>query len=198
MRRLMVVLAVLALGATGAMAAGGFGLFGSYWDADGDTGMGGGIKVKGELAPNLAIEIRASYLPEWDFDDDATDDAFEDFSVIPVEADLTLNFPLADALNVYAGGGIGYYVTPEFELKGAPIGASAEPDVDLDDEFGYFAVAGIEIKLNDQVALFGEAQYRWLEIEEAEIDGSDVDLDDLGGSVEADGIGFNAGLLLMW
>lgn len=193
MRKILAVLAVLALAGISASAAGGLGLFGSYWDADGDVGMGGGLKLKMEMAPNIALELRGSYLPEWDFDEDETGDAMEDFSVIPVEADLVVNFPLGDMLKIYGGAGGGYYVTPEFESDVA-IPGSDEPDVDPEDVFGYFALGGVEIALSEQVSLFAEAQYRWVEFDEVEIDGEDVDVDD----ADLTGFGANAGLLLTW
>jgi hypothetical protein len=101
-------------------------------------------------------------------------------------------------LTVYAGGGGGYYIMPEFESDVAVPG-SGEPDIDPDDEFGFFIVGGAELALSEQVSLFGEAKYTWLEVEELEIDDETIDLDALGlDDIEFTGLGINAGLLLLW
>jgi hypothetical protein len=196
MRKVLAILAVLAIAVPATYAANGLGVFGTYWDAeDGeDPGMGGGLKFKMEMAPNISLEIRGSYLQDF-FDDD---DGISDFVMIPVEADIVINFPLVpDRLNIYGGGGGGYYIFPEFEADFAMPG-STEPDVDPDEEFGFFVLGGAELALNEQLSLFGEAKYNWLEIDEAEIDGVDVDFGDFDEEIEMTGISFNAGLLLTW
>ena len=69
-----------------------------------------------------------------------------------------------------------------------------DPDgnkVDIDDEIGGYVVAGIEIELGEDVAIFGEAKYTWLEIKKVE----EVDLDE---NNKLDGFGANAGLMLRW
>lgn len=195
MRRVLAVLAVLALGVASASAAGGLGVFGSYIDTeDPGTASGGGIKFKFDLAEPLAIEFRASYLTGFDPDDEVKD-LLEDMELVPLEANLVFNLPMGDAATVCLGGGGGYYILPEFEVESG-IPGEASTDVDPDDEFGFFALAGIELSLNENVALFAEAQYRWLEVDSAEIDDEDVDFGDDG--VIFDGFGANAGLLFKW
>jgi hypothetical protein len=54
-------------------------------------------------------------------------------------------------------------------------------------------VAGIELTLGESLSLFAEAQYRFLEVDGAEMDDDDVEFDD---EVEFTGLGINAGLLL--
>jgi hypothetical protein len=187
---------VLALVTPAAFAANGLGVFGTYWDAEdsSDPGMGGGLKFKMEMAPNISLEIRGSYLQDFFDEDDGTSDLI----MIPVEADIVLNFPLVpDTLNIYGGGGGGYYIFPEFEADfGLP--GSAEPDIDPDETFGFFALGGVELTLNEQLSLFGEVKYNWLEVDEVEIDGFDVDLGDVDEEIDFGGISYNAGLLLTW
>lgn len=199
MRRVLAVLAVLALAATSASAAGGLGLFGSYIDSeDPGTAYGGGLKFKFDLGEPLAFELRGSYITGFEPDDAIGEVLYEDLILIPVEADLVVNLPMGDAATAYVGGGGGYYVMPEYEIDIA-IPGSDEPDVDPDDTFGFFAVAGLELNLGESVALFAEAQYRWLEVEGAKLDGEDVDLEDaIGQNVKFDGLGGNAGLLFKW
>jgi len=175
-----------ALTAASALAGGGLGIFGTYWDADDtdDPAIGGGIKLKAPLMPNLCMELRGSYLVEFA---DGTDEE----SLIPLEAGLVIEFPIAEQLTLYAGGGAGYFISPEYEVDD---GMGGEVDVDLDDEVGYYAVAGAELKLNESVAIFAEAKYTAVEFDGAEVEGIDVDFEDS----EMKGLGVNAGLMLLW
>lgn len=177
---------VMALTAASALAGGGLGIFGTYWDADDtdDPAIGGGVKLKAPLMPNLCVELRGSYLVEF------LDDSDEE-SIIPLEAGLVIEFPVADQLTIFAGGGAGYFISPEYEVD-VPGWGSA--DLDLDDEVGYYVVAGAELKLNESVALFAEAKYTAVEFDGAEVDGTDVDFEDS----ELKGLGVNAGLMLLW
>lgn len=179
MKKLLVMLLVLGLAAIVASAGSGVGVFGSYLDAkDPGPGFGGGIKFKTDLVDYLGVEARASCITQ--FDEDDSDDGVY---LIPLEAGLVFNLPLGDdaPITLYGGGGIGYAIIPEAD------------DVDLDDSFCFYGVAGAEFGLGESASLFAEAQYRVLEVDGAEVDGEDVDLGDE--EVEFSGIGINAGLL---
>jgi hypothetical protein len=80
---------------------------------------------------------------------------------------------------IYAGIGFGYYI---FDSDAA----------DLENNFGWYLVGGIEIGLS-KFGVFGEV--KWTQLS-ADIEGVDPDLDDVPTSVEADGIGFNIGVML--
>jgi opacity protein-like surface antigen len=193
MKKVLAVLAVVGLASVSA-SAGGFGVFGAYMDTDdAGAGIGGGIKFKSDISESLAFELRGSYIANFDPDVDV-ELVYDDLVVIPVEADLLLTVPLGDQVQIYGGGGGGYYVLPEYEVNIAVPG-SDQPDLDWDDVFGYFGVAGIQIKLSDTLSLFGEAQYRVIEIDKAEVDGVEEDVDP---EVELTGLGANAGLLFVW
>ena len=191
MRKLLAALAVVAISVPLAWGAGGLGIFGSYWDMDDpdDEAIGGGLKFKMEMAPQILLELRASYLTEFGPDEPGYD--FADANLVPLEADIVVDFPLVeDQLTLYAGGGGGYYISPEFEAEILGV----EGDVDFDDEFGFFVVGGVELMLSEQVSLFGEAKHTWLELEEVESDfGDEEDIE-----LELTGLGVNAGLLLVW
>lgn len=178
MRKWVLVLMMVGLCATMASAAGGLGVFGSYWDTkDLGPGFGGGVKFCGELSEFLAIELRASCVTKFD-DWDGDDDLF----VIPLEAGLIFTLPLGEdvPLTLYGGGGGGYAIIPEAD------------DVDLDDEFCFYGVAGAAFALNESIAIFGEAQYRFLEIDGAKVDGEKIDTGDEKGKLS--GLGVNVGL----
>ena len=178
MKKLLVILAgVLAVAVT-AFAGGGIGVFGSYMNGeDVDSGFGGGVKFKGDIAEFIALEARASCLTE--FSDYLEDD---DLFFIPIEGDVLLNFPLGDSpITIYGGGGAGYAIIPEAD------------DIDYDDSFCYFGLAGIELGLGESAALFVEAQYRVLEVDGAETD-DDVEIE-FEEEIEFTGISVNAGLI---
>lgn len=190
MKKLILVSAIMALTAAGA-SAGGFGLFGSYWDIDDseDAGTGGGLKLQADMSGDgvLGFEFRLSGITGY-----GGEGVFKDAWTAPIEADLTLGLPLGDGgSKIYVGAGGGYYVMPEFESKIA-MGDSLQPDIDPDDSFGWFAVAGIELMFSDTVGLFGEAVYRSFTVDKMKVDGVEVDI---GDDNEWKGIGANAGLI---
>jgi opacity protein-like surface antigen len=183
MRKFLVVLGVVLLSAVVA-SANGVGVFGSYWDTkDADSGYGGGAKLQMDIMPNICVEARGSYFP--DFGDSSGDEIKLD--IIPLEADAIIKFPIAEKLTPYVGGGAGYYM---FEVDNNVEGV----DISIDDEFGFFALAGLEIGLGEQVVLFAEGKYTWL----------DATVKAKGGGMEdeetgtLDGFGGNAGLMLKW
>jgi hypothetical protein len=183
MRMFLIVLGVVLLSSVVASAAGGLGVFGSYWDTkDADSGWGGGAKLQFETIPNIFIEARGTYFP--DFGDSSGDEPKLD--IIPAEADAIIKFPIAEQFTPYVGGGAGYYM---FNVDNNDSGV----DVSVDDKFGYFALAGLEIGLSKQVSLFAEGKYTWLKVT--------VDVSSpVSGSEDAklDGFGGNAGLMLRW
>ncbi len=170
-------------------ASAGLGLFGSYWDTDelGET-AGVGLKFKGKGF--LAFELRGTYFPDLseDFneligeDDPALGDL--ELEAIPIDAGLTINFGSQQSFNPYAGAGVSYF------LLDSNVG-------DVDDEVGYYLLAGFELGgKSGGVGFFAEALLR-------EVEGtfsSDLeDLDDLliddEIDIELGGLGVNAGIL---
>ena len=183
MRMFLCVLGVVLLGAVAA-SANGLGVFGSYWDTkDADDGYGGGAKLQIDVMENICIEARGSYYPE--FGSDSDDEIKVD--IIPIEADAIIKFPISDLLTPFVGGGVGYYM---FEVDNDVEGV----DVSIDDEFGFFALAGVEIGLSEQVSLFVEGKYTWLDITADVSGGGESESED--GTL--DGFGGNAGLMLKW
>jgi len=178
MRKLMSIAAVFCVASSLCLAEGmsSLGLYGSYVDSDDlEEGYGAGAKLKLGLLEILSLEARGAWVQ---FD---LDDADFEIDMIPVEGALLLNIPLADNIIPYAGAGAGYYF---FDAD----------EVDLDDAVGFFALAGLELWLSEDMGLFGEVRWLWLE---ADVDASRDEFEDLDDDeVNADGLGVNVGLLI--
>lgn len=175
--------AVLCLLAAVPASAGDIGLYGSYWDTDalGET-AGAGIRF-GFGSGAVRFELRGSYFPDLseDFDELVEDGDLDvgDFEIkatVP-EAGLVINLAPNGAVQPYVGGGVSYYLldTNLFEL---------------DDEVGYYGVAGFTLGggRGSGAAFFAEAMYRSVEgtvrEDDDELD-EDVDIDLSGLAVNA-------------
>lgn len=192
MRKLGATLAILLASAVMASAGGGFALYGTYMDmADfDDAGYGGGLKLQADLSGDdvVGFEFRLGGVTGYGGDAPETEDSY----LVTLEANLTLGVPVGENLKAYVGAGGGYYVFGEYESK-EPIAGfdSHNPDMDPEDVFGFFGVAGIEIRASEALGIFVEAKYLVAEIEEIDIDDETMDIDegDFGG------LGVNAGLI---
>lgn len=167
MKRICSVLLVtlFALGAAVPQAH-AIGIMASWWNMDeaNDDGFGGGLRTKTQIIPMVAIDTRISWI---NFSDAET-------NVFPIEATGILKLGM-----LYAGLGVGYYI---FDADGA----------DLDNNFGWYLVGGIEVGLS-KFGVFGEV--KWTQLS-TDISGVDPDLGDVPTELDADGIGFNIGVML--
>ena len=146
------------------------GFFGSSLDSDDlGEGYGGGAKLELNPIDMVSVDARASWIH---FSDTNID-------MIPLELAGLLNFPLiGERIVPYIGAGAGYYL---FEGSGA----------DLDDEVGFFPLAGLEIGLQ-RLSILAEA--RWLFLE-TDVDSAKDELADIT-DANVDGFGVILGLLL--
>ncbi len=171
--------AALALMAAPAMAT-DFSVFGSYWDTkDADEALGGGAKFRfGRF-----VEVRGTYFSDVTADTDPESRDFE-ISAIPVEAGLVFNFAEDAPVSPYLGGGVGYYFldTENFEI---------------DDEVGFYAVAGLEFgRRGSGLGFMAEAIYRQMEGTVRDTEGSGLPDDfDEDVDIQLEGMGVNAGLV---
>jgi opacity protein-like surface antigen len=167
----VLLLGILALCGAGCSTGSGveFGAFGSSLDSDDlGTGYGGGVKAELNPIDMVSVDARASWIH---FDD-------TDIEMFPLEAAGLLNFPLLfEHVVPYIGAGVGYYL---FEGDGA----------DLDDQVGFFPLAGLEIGLHS-VSILAEA--RWLFLE-TDVDNAKDELQNIT-DANVDGFGVNLGLL---
>ena len=165
------------LGALAAPAtAAEIGVFGSYWEtADADEAIGFGTKLRFGI-----VELRGTYFQ--DVTADVAEEEGFDVRAVPLEVGIAFKFAQDAAVSPYVGGGGGYYLLDA-------------NDFDVDDEVGFYVVAGADFgRQSSGMAFNVEAIYRSMEatLREAsdglpEID-EEVDLD-LGG------LGLNAGLV---
>jgi hypothetical protein len=189
--RKWIIAGVVLLMSFASARAGGLALYGSYWSPDElDAGFGGGAKAGFDLADMLELELRGTYFPEMSEDTGR----HADFEIVAAEAGLRLKFPLDEDNNdtfIYVGAGGGYYF---LEIDSDEAGVS---DVDVDDEIGWYGLGGIELALSDDndISLFAEAQYRFIE---ATVEGGDLDETDDEVDIDLNGIGANAGIVILW
>ncbi|MFL6258250.1 MAG: OmpW family outer membrane protein [Thermoanaerobaculia bacterium] len=154
-----------------------FGVFGAYQDTkDADSGYGAGVKL--DLA--RFITLRASY-----FGDVTSNNRFangNDFKlrVVPLEAGLQYKFQPDANFSPYLGGGASYFLLDTNRGN-------------IDDELGWFAVAGADIKTQHSFGITLEAIYRSVDTTVRD-NGNSTTLSDKV-NVQLRGFGANAGLV---
>lgn len=144
-----------------------------YWDAKAadkfdEDGMGG-VNVIARLQPAefYGIDFRFGASGVWDSDTYHVDgqkyktDAT--FTCYPVEAGLVLTLPLGDSITLYAGPGVGYYYYDIDIEKSHKHGHHYHSDktkhIKVDDDFGWYALGGLSVRLATHLSLFGEVRY---------------------------------------
>ncbi len=168
---------------TQAALGAGLGVFGSYWDPkDADSEIGFGARLSIPLGPDVSLDLRGRY---FEFEE-SSNGGKATLEVIPIEAALIFQLAYQGPVYPYVGGGGGYYL---FDLEWEGPEGRVNPNVD--DEFGWFVLGGLQLPLADNISLFGEAKYMWLKIER--IAGFETT-----GDNRLDGFGANVGLLLEW
>ncbi len=164
---LLVVMLALVVGGCSHGSGVEFAAYGTRLDSDdlGD-GYGGGAKLELNPVDMISVDARAGVVR---FDDSG-------INMFPLEAAALLNFPLLfEHVVPYIGAGAGYYL-----FDGA----------DLDDQVGFFPLAGLEIGFQSLSVM---AEARWLFLE-TDADSAKEELRNLT-EADLDGFGVNLGLL---
>ena len=162
----LIALLAVVTGGCGSTGSGTeLGFFGTYLEgSDFGEGYGGGVKLELNPIDMISIDGRVSYI---EFD--------RDVEAVPLEVAGLLNLPLFwEHFVPYAGVGVGYYFLDH-------------DDVDLDDEWGYFPLLGVEVGFQ-KFSLMAEARYILLE--------TDVDDGIDSGKVDMEGLGINLGAII--
>jgi len=163
---LVLLLAVFAVG-TAAPSANAIGIFASWWTIDESNDDGFGGGLRSKT--QIVPMVAIDTRVSWVKFSDTVD-----MSVFPIEATGILKLGM-----LYAGIGVGYYIF------------SAD-DVDLENAFGWYLAGGIEVSLS-KFGVWGEVKWTMLS---PDIEGVDPDLGDVPTELDADGIGFNVGVML--
>lgn len=174
--RKTVLLTILALGLCALPAsATDFSVGGAYWDTkDADQALG----VNGKLRFGI-FELRGTYFSDVTADTDPEHRDFE-ISAIPLEAGLSFHFGEGDRVSPYVGGGAGFYLLDT--NRG-----------DVNDELGWYAVAGVDIPTHAGFGINVEGIYRGIEATVDNVDGDANIRDNV--DLNLDGFGLNAGLV---
>lgn len=141
------------------------GVMASWWNMDEGNDDGFGFGLRSKV----------QIIPLISFDTRASWIKFNDadLNVFPIEATGMVKLGM-----LYAGLGGGYYI---FDADNA----------DVDNNFGWYLVGGIDISVSS-FGVFGEVKWTMLE---ADIKDVDPNLGDVPTSLDADGIGFNLGVM---
>ena len=146
--------------------------YGSYWgkqDTDGSWGAGVGLAIP-LFTEHLRLDGRAHF-----FSDSDAGIVYEDVTLIPFDLGLQVHILPYGKLDPYVLGGVSY------------IYVDNSSDVDLDSKFSGYIGAGREgARGTSRVKLFGEAIYRF-----AELDGILEENIDVGGFTGNVGIKFH-------
>ncbi|HET9209753.1 MAG TPA: OmpW family outer membrane protein [Thermoanaerobaculia bacterium] len=154
-----------------------FGVFGAYQDTkDADSGYGAGVKL--DFA--RFITLRATY-----FGDVTSNTRFSngnDFKlrVVPLEAGLQYKFQPDANVSPYLGGGASYFLLDTNRGN-------------IDDELGWFAVGGVDIKTQHRFGVTLEAIYRSVDATVHDNRSSTTVSDKV--NLQLRGFGANAGLV---
>lgn len=189
MKKALMTLGLAVLLAAPAMA-GSVGVYGAWWttdDANDSLGLGGWVDFY--LGRGVEIELRGSHFSDFDTQNDLGDKA--ELRVSAWDLGFTYNFGYdsANKLNPYIGGG-GTLMSAELNRieNDKRLGT-------LDDEFGYYAVGGVELPISKNFALMAEAMYRSAKFE---ILGNDLGFSGVKQVVDVQGFEGNVGIAFKW
>jgi hypothetical protein len=162
---LILLVAIFAIG-TAAPSANAIGVMASWWQIDESSDDGFGAGLRSKM--KIVPMVAFDTRVSWiKFGDEV------DMNVFPLEATGILQLGM-----VYGGIGAGYYI---FDGD----------NIDLKNAFGWYLVGGIELGLSS-FGVFGELKWTMLS---PDIDGVDPSLDDVPTELDADGMGFNVGVM---
>jgi len=154
-----------------------FGVFGAYQDTkDLDSGYGAGVKL--DFA--RFITLRATYFGDVTANDRLPSGNEFKIRVVPLEAGLQYKFQPDANFSPYLGGGASYFLLDTNRGN-------------IDDELGWFAVAGADIKTQHSFGITLEAIYRSVDTTVRD-NGNSTTLSDKV-NLQLRGFGANAGLV---
>jgi opacity protein-like surface antigen len=168
-----------------------------YWNGrdldefDGNGMWGGNLILRFSPVKYLGIDLRAGASGVWDGESYRIDgqkyktDVI--FSCLPFEAGLLLLLPVNDRVTFYGGPGVGYYHY-DLDIKTSSkhnhhYHSEHTDHIKLEDDVGWYAVAGMTIKVSHHFSVFGEARYTASETKLKHDKSAKIDCSGAGGQV---------------
>jgi hypothetical protein len=187
MKKLAIVLGLSLLMAVPSWAAGiGVGI--AHWDTkDADEDQGFGIKVGFDLGESVEVDFRAAI---FDGFAQVANNALFRLEATPVDLGISYHFKRGAKVEPYLGAG-GSFVFANALFDGGQVPIAGGPEVD--DEFGFYLVGGVDVGVSDTFGVFGEVLYRQAKLN---ITGNNFGFTDF----ESDfaGVGATGGVMLRW
>ncbi len=154
MRKTAIVIG-LALLMSAPSFAGGIGVGIGTWDTEqADEDQGFAFRFGISMGENVDLDVRASF---FDAFSQVANDALIRLEVTPVDVGLSWHFNPDAKAQPYVGAGASYLVTDAL-FEGGAIPLAGGPEVD--DEFGYYLLLGVDVDVTERLGIYGEAMYR--------------------------------------
>ena len=169
-----------------------------YWHADDmdildKDGMGGAnLIARYRPIPYLGFDFRVGCSGVWDGDKfrGANGRRYETdvtFLCVPVELGVLGMLPVGKSVTLYAGPGVGYYWY-DIDVKTTSkhhhhYHTEWNEHVKLDDDFGWYAVAGADWRIVPCLSLFAEARYTGTETNIRHDKSAEIDCRGFGGQI---------------
>ena len=180
----------LAVLLTAPAMAGSAGVYGAWWATDdASDSTGGGVWVDFYLGKGMEIEFRASQFSDFEAVTDTDEKVNLNVSAFDLGFTYNFNHRSGSKLNPYLGGGGTIFST---ELDRAD---NDKRFGTVDDEWGYYAVGGLEFPIGKYFAVVGEAMYRQTKFE---ILGNDLGFSGVKQKVDMKGFEGNIGIAFKW
>ncbi len=168
--------------------ASGLGANISMWDTDeADDDQGFGIKLEFDAGERVDFEIRAS---GYDGLTRIGSGALFRIEAFPLDMGFAYSFPLGGKVEPFVGGGGSYYFL-NADYDGGAFPAAGQ--VEMDEEFGIYAVAGLEAAMSSLWGFYAEVMLRSVE---AKVEGDDFGFVDI--PVDLTGVSGAIGVILTW
>ena len=178
------------------------GIGGQYWDAkdiddfDTDGMWGGNIIFRIRPIEYLGIDIRGGFSGNSDGESYRVDgrryESDVTFECVPLEIGLVGMLPVGNVVTIYGGPGVGYYwynlnLHEHSTRHGHHYRKEYNEDIDLEDDFGWYALAGVNFQICRHFSLFGEVRYTDTDTKVEDVDNAE--------KIDCSGIGFQIGAM---
>lgn len=187
MKKLVIVFALALLAAVPSWAS-GIGVGMATWDTEtaGDD-QGIGVRIGFDVNDAVAVELRASF---FDAFGQVGNNALYRLEVTPVDLGFSYHFNRGAQVEPYVGAG-GTYLSNSVLFDGGQPPFTSGPEIN--DEFGFYFVAGVDVAVSDMFGVYGEALYRQAKLN---VTGNGFGFSDF--QADFTGPAASAGVMLHW